>query len=163
MRKWARWILVGLGLVVLVAAIYLWPVLRVLMSKGLPQGPEMRKYEGTSADNLKAIRTALLLYHDNEDRFPEAAVWMDAIEKQLKTNDLTPEEAAKKLQNPATGQFGYAINDAAAGKYKGDLKDDKAVLVFEVPSGRRNEHGDPAKAQGQAIQLDGTVVRLPAK
>ena len=159
MRKWGRWILLGVGLLVLVAGVWLWPVLRVLMSKGLPQGPEMRKYEGTSADNLKAIRTALMLYHDNEDKFPEANGWMDAIEKQLKTNDLTPEEAAKKLKNPATGEFGYAINDAAAGKYKGDLKDPKMVLVYES-SGGRNQHGTPIAAKGQAIQLDGNLVRL---
>ncbi len=123
----------------------------------------MRKYEGTSGDNLRAIHTALMLYHDNEDKFPEANGWMDAIEKQLKTNDLTVEEAAKKLQNPATGTFGYSINEAIAGKYKGDLKDPKVLIVYESRSGKKNDHGPVANAKGQAIQLDGTVIKVGTK
>jgi len=159
-------VLGGLGVVVVGLGIWLWPVVRAFIKVGLPEGPEMRKYEGTSQDNLKAIRTALLLYHDNEDHFPEAAGWMDAIEGQLKTNDLTPEEARKKLRNPklsnaGSNDFGYAINDAVAGKYKGDVKDAKTVLVFESDDRKRNAHGLPEGKKGQAITLDGTVVQLP--
>ncbi len=160
MRRRGRWILLSIGVILLVAGLWLWPAIKVILAIGLPDSPKMRKYEGTNSDNLKAIRTALLLYHENEDRFPEANGWMDAIEKQLKTNDLTLEEAAKKLRSPTTGHYGYAINDAAAGKYKGDLKDPKTILVYESADMKRNSHGNPGKANGQAIQMDGEVVRL---
>ena len=122
----------------------------------------MRQYQGTSQDNLKAIRTALNLYHDNEERFPEGNGWMDAIEKQLKTNDLTPEEAAKKLRNPGKPtEFGYALNEALAGKYKGDVAEGKTVLVFESTANKRNAVGNPKMAKGQGITLDGNIVKLP--
>ena len=157
MRKKGRVVLIGLAVIIVGAFIWLWPVLRVVMAKGLPKGPEMRTYAGTSIDNLKAIRTALLLYHDNEDRFPYGNGWMDAIEKQLKTNDLTAEQAAKKLRNPETGEYGYALNEAFSGKYKGDVGDDKTVLVFESKGGKKNDSGPPAK--GLAITLDGTILQ----
>lgn len=148
---------IGIG-----ACIWLWPVIRAFMKIGIPEGPEMRQYQGTIEGNLKAIRTALVLYHENEDHFPEAAGWMDAIEKQLKTNDLTVEEAAKKLRNPAKpSEYGYAINDAVAGKFKGDIEKPETVLVFEVAPGARNAHGDPKTAKGQGITLNGSIVKLP--
>lgn len=161
MKKRLRWILASIGVVGVIACVWLWPAIRVLLKVGLPESPEMRQYAGTSADNLKAIRTALMLYHDNEDRFPEASGWMDAIEKQLKTNDLTPEEAAKKLRNPARPDtFGYALADSAAAKHRDDIPKTDSVLVFESESATKNAHGDPNKATGQAITLEGTIVQL---
>lgn len=162
MKKWLKRLLIGLAIIIAALGIWLWPVIRVLLDKGLPQGPEMRAYQGTNRDNLKAIYTALMLYHDNEERFPEAAGWMDAIAKQLKTNDLTPEEAQKKLYDPKTGTYGYAINDKVAGKYKGDIPDPKTVLVFPSKTGKKNAHGDAATANGEGIAIDGSFVPAPS-
>ncbi len=131
---------------------------------------EMRKYEGTSIDNLKAIRTALLLYHDSEDAFPNAKGWMDAIEPRLKTADMEASEALKKLRNPASmTQYGYAMNPAVSGKYKGDLKSpETTILVYERLDGPRNAYGDPkaikpTAGQNLAITVSGEIVRLDAK
>lgn len=166
MKFRSRWILAAVAIIGVAACIWLWPAIRAVMKIGLPNGPEMHKYEGTNRDNLNAIRLALVLYHENEDRFPDASGWMDAIEKQIKTNDLTPEEAAKKLHNPnvkspGPDAYGYAINDAVAGKYRGDIKDQKTVMVYETDDLARNAHGDPKKApRGTGIALDGTILNL---
>lgn len=107
-----------------------------------------KEYVGTSMDNLRALRTALLLYHTSEERFPDASGWMDAIEPLLNTADLKAGEAAKKLHRPglAETEFGYGMNDACDGKYKDDVAGkDSAILVFESKSTSRNTHGDPAK------------------
>ncbi len=158
-----RYVLIGVGVVLVGGLIYFAPIIKAVLKLGLPSGPEMRQYDGTSADNLKALRTALMLYHDNEDHFPEAAGWMDAIATQVRTNDLAPAEAAKKFHRPGLppDQFGYALNDKAGGKYKGDLKDPKTPLLFESKDGQRNAHGDPSSSKGaQAITIDGILVRL---
>jgi hypothetical protein len=161
----ARWIFAALGVIVIGVVVWFWPAIRVIMAVGLPSKADKRQYEGTNQDNLKAIRTALLFYHDNEDRFPDASGWMDAIEKQLKTDDLTPEEAAKKLHDPSLSSgYGYAINDAFAGKYKGDVKDTKAPMVFQSTDPARNAHGDPKElGKGFGIALDGTILKIGAE
>jgi hypothetical protein len=68
----------------------------------------------------------------------------------------------KKLIRPglSEGQFGYAFNDAASGKYKDDLKEPaKTALVFESMETQKNAHGDPARLRkGIAISVDGTVL-----
>lgn len=165
MRR-GKWILGGIALVLVGLVIWLWPVLRAVIKVGLPQGPELRKYEGTSQDNLKAIRTALLFYHDNEDRFPEGSGWMNAIEGQLRTNDLTPEEALKKLHNPTLpnagpNDYGYALNQAVAGKHRQDVGGDSTVLVFETDRREKNAVGDPKEGKGKAITLKGDIVKAP--
>jgi len=40
---------------------------------------ELRKYQGTSIDNLKAMHLALSLYHESEERFPYGEGWMDTL------------------------------------------------------------------------------------
>lgn len=147
------------------AAWRLGPPLLDFYRAGFFESDPKREYQGTSIDNLKAMRTALLLYHDSEDHFPEAAGWMDAIETRLLTADLSPEEAAKKLRRPGLGEteFGYALNAAVGGKFKDDLpKRGATVLVYESAAIGRNAHGDPAKGLGGvelAITIDGTILR----
>jgi hypothetical protein len=134
-------------------------------------GKEMREYNATTESNLKAIHTALMLYHDSEGQFPEASGWMDAIQNRLLVNDMTGEEAAKKLVSPSlqgkTGQFGYAMNDKAGAKYKDDI-DPKMPLVFDSSDTARNAHGSPdtlapkppRDGQNLAVAVDGTILKL---
>lgn len=124
-----------------------------------------KEYTGTSIDNLKAMRNALMSYEESEGQFPEAGGWMTAIEKRIVTDDLKSGEAEKKLILPEfvgqPGKFGYAFNDAASAKYHGDVKDPKTPLVFESVSDGKNAHGDPVrerKTHGLAIAVDGTVL-----
>lgn len=123
-----------------------------------------RTYTATNEANLKAIYTALKLYHDSEGQFPKGDGWMDAIQNRIRADDMSKEEAAKKLIRPdlmgQTGQYGYELNDAAAGKYKDDLPKD-TILVFESKQTGRNAHGNPQKErEGAAITVNGQV--LPA-
>jgi len=154
------------GVLALGLCIWLWPVVRALMKVGLPGEAEMRQYEASNANNLRAIHTALMLYHENEDRFPDGAGWMDAISGLIRANDMTEEEAAKKLRDPRLkGQgYGYALNEAAAGKYKADAGPPSTPLVFNSSDSKRNAHGDPAKLKptqgGQAITIEGQIVPL---
>lgn len=123
-----------------------------------------RTYTATNESNLKAIYTALKLYHDSEGQFPKGDGWMDAIQNRIRADDMSKEEAAKKLIRPdlvgQANQFGYALNDAAAGKYKDDVPKD-TILVYESKETGRNAHGNPTKErEGAAITVSGQV--LPA-
>lgn len=127
-----------------------------------------RKYEDKSSDdNLKALFTAFKLYQDSEGQYPDASKWMDQIAPRLVLNDLPKKEAEKKLVRPdLAGQadaYGYAINDAAAGKYIGDLPKG-TVLLFESSATARNAHGDPkkdGKAGGRAVTIEGSLASVP--
>ncbi len=133
---------------------------------------EQRTYEGDAEANLKAIHTALMLVHDSDGQFPAADGWMDAIANRLKTSDLSEEEAAKKLVNPdrakRDGEYGFALNAAAAGKFVDDLAGPETILVFESASLERNASGDPGKDAPKpgrnggnlGITVGGEVVRL---
>lgn len=134
-----------------------------LWSRGILQelvkGTELRKYEASREANLKMLGTTLESYHKSEDAYPPAATWMDAISDRLKVNDLTTEEAAKKLVRPdlaaKADAYGYSLNKAAAGKYRGDLKPN-TILFFESKGLTRNLAGDP-KADGLRGGLGWTV------
>lgn len=153
-------------------AIWIGPTLKDLYQGGVFDQVGMRKYQGDTAQNLKAIRTALMLYHDSEGQFPPANSWMDAIENRMKSADLSDNDAKQKLIDPffrnQPHHFGYAFNSSAAGKYKGDFKDPKLILVFVSSNWERNAHGSPrillpkpSRPGGNyGITLDGTVVKL---
>jgi hypothetical protein len=151
----AKTILKGIGcLAALVIAwqAYLWvPVLWDLWRAGYGQTEAQHGYSATNQDNLRALHTALMRYHESEEKFPPADKWMDAIEPYLYTEDLKKGEEQKKLVHPMfwppNGRdFGYALNDACAGKYKDDIKDpDNTPLVFDSKDTSRNAHGDPKK------------------
>ncbi len=105
-------------------------------------------YTGDSKGNLRRIHTALMLYHDSEGQFPIAEGWMNAIENRLQTNDLKPGEGIRKLRNPMLppdeAVYGYAMNEAASGKYKDDVPGgDKLPLIFDSSDTSKNAHGDP--------------------
>jgi len=140
------------------------PVLKDLWDAGYIEGlseVEQREYQGTSRQNLEAIYVALMLYHDSEGAFPPAETWMDLTKLRLKTRDLSEEESLKKLKNPllkSDGEWGYALNDAVAGKYKDDIKDpDTTLLVFDSSSTGWNAHGSPEKLSPKPSRLGGNL------
>jgi hypothetical protein len=168
-----------LGLVVLFGLLlYVTPAgkaVRDLWGSGIAQEAlsptQMRQYNATTESNLKAIYTALKLYEDSEGQFPDATGWMDAIQNRIVANDMTGAEAQKKLVSPSlaaqAGQFGYAMNAKASGKYHGDL-DPKMPLIFDSNDTARNAHGDPSSllpkppraGQNMGIAVDGTILKL---
>lgn len=170
MSKGRKWLigcsipiaLVGIGAIVLpdqrntiLAALHLW--------RDGAFSHETHDYVGTSTENLRRIRTALMLYHDSEGQFPDASGWMNAAIDRLQTADLNKGEGLKKLVRPdllgQDGAYGYAFNDACSRKYKDDVKDPKTPLVFESTDKAFDAHGDPAKLRkGLAITIDGTIL-----
>lgn len=129
----------------------------------LMPGPK-RQYTASNEANLRAMHTALMLYHDSEGQFPAADGWMDAIKNRLKAYDLASGEAEKKLIRPdlagKADAYGYAINTAAAGKYKDDVGGPKTPFIYESHQTTRNASGDPQKDRdGWAIAVDGTILK----
>lgn len=154
------------GMVVALGYYFLAPLWHVLHGAGVFDKQEMRKYQGSNEENLKAIYTAMMKYHESEGQFPDAAKWMDELKPRIRTNDLTESEAEKKLVFPAylgqPGKFGYAMNDAAAAKFKKDLNP-KTPLIFDSSDLKWDAHGDPKKIPmkgGEAIAVDGTILKL---
>ncbi|MFQ3669409.1 MAG: hypothetical protein SNJ61_11045 [Fimbriimonadaceae bacterium] len=161
---------------VVLAVVGVWagPVVRDFARAGfLSRTNDRRQYSGTSMENLKALHAAMMLYHESEGQFPDAAGWMDAIEDRLVTATLPREEAVKKLVNPvlpeAEGVYGYAMNSAASGKFVDDIEDPADTpLIFDSRSTGRNAHGrpedllpDPPRPGGNlGISVDGRVLRL---
>jgi hypothetical protein len=74
---------------------------------------------------------------------------------------MSKAEAEKKLVRPGLASgFGYAMNDATSGKFKGDLKDPLTVLVYESKSTIKNAHGSPSGEKGLAVTVSGKVLSL---
>lgn len=145
------------------------PDLITLYRVGAFEREKKHDYQGDVEANLKALHTALMLYHDSEGQFPVGSGWMDAIANRLNTADLKEGEAAKKLRDPRTpeGQFGFALSAAASGKYKDDVpgKGD-AILVFTCEDGAKNLALDPADVAAKprnramlAVTVDGKIIR----
>lgn len=171
------WKIAGLGCLIVLITIGIWlgPLIYVGFKRGIIQnalsGTTMRKYHGDREDRLKAIRRALMLYEDSEGAFPPTAGWMDKVQTYIQAADMTSEESAKKLHDPAANGdgFGFALNDAVAGKYHGDIKDGDTVLVFTSQRTDRSAHGSPktdaAKpprdGENVGITLNGNIVHLP--
>ncbi|MBX3119771.1 MAG: hypothetical protein KF784_11945 [Fimbriimonadaceae bacterium] len=132
------------------------------------------KYRGDLEDSLKKLRAALMLYHDSEGQFPDAAGWMDAIRNRVRTGNMADSEAMKKFMDPsaqtgAEGVYGIAMNDAFSGQYIDDVKDlDKTPLLFVSSDTKWNAHGTPEKllpkpareAGNWAIMVDGKILEL---
>ena len=101
MRKKVIWGIVGVFLVAIGYAGWRFgPPLYDFWKGGYFDEVEMKKYQGTSKDNLKNLYTAMMLYHASEDAFPPADVWMDRIKPYIRTGDLPEAEAVKKFHNP---------------------------------------------------------------
>ena len=164
-----------LGVVVLGVGIWIGPTVMDFVGAGFFEKVEKRKYSASTMSNLKAIYTAMSLYHESEERFPAANGWMDAIEGRLQAGDMDKSESAKKLISPEfasqPGKFGYAMNEAASEKYKDDVAEpSKTPLVFDSSDSGRNAHGEPEKlypnpprdGQNHGVSIDGTALTLPA-
>ena len=163
----------ALGLLILLGVIVLFATsfgkgVRDLWGSGAVQAAvathEDTTYDSTSTDaNLKALYTGMKLFQESEGRYPAAADWMEGLSPRLILNNLPKKEAEKKLVRPGVpeGEYGYALNDAAAGKYVGDLPKG-TVLLFESKPTARNAHGDPQKdglPKGRGITIEGNLVR----
>ncbi|HWD41984.1 MAG TPA: hypothetical protein VG944_24300, partial [Fimbriimonas sp.] len=139
----------------------LWPQ---IMAAVAPE--EQRQYVAGREQNLKAIYTAMMLYHESEGQFPADNGWMDAIKNRIRVAGMSAEEAGKKLirpdmESPAPGAYGYSMNEAASAKYKGDLKDPNTVLIYESADTAKNAHGDPKKEKSRmAVTIQGKIVKL---
>ena len=124
-------------------------------------------YQGDLKDRLNAMKTAADLYHTSEDMYPKADKWMDDLLIRLQTQNLKKGEAERKMKRPdmetAPDQYGFAINTAVAGKYKGNIKDPKTILIFESKDTKKNASGDPksdGKPGGEGITISGEIVKL---
>jgi len=125
------------------------------------------EYKGSVNDRLNAMRTAADLYHQSEDAFPKAETWMDDLLTRLQTQNLKKGEAEKKIRRPdleaTPDQYGFALNQAVAGKYKGDIKDPKTILIYESTETKKNASGNPktdGKPGGSGITISGEIVTL---
>jgi hypothetical protein len=164
-RKFGRWIF--LGLVIGMGVAWFSPAgkaVRALFGMYVLDKSETNlSWNVDSEARLKAMHTAAMLFHDSEEAFPKADSWMDELLKRLNTDDLKEGEFVKKITRPdvtATGQFGYAINVAVAGKYKGDISDPKTVLIFESRQTQKNASGKPKEdAIGMGVCIDGSIVK----
>jgi hypothetical protein len=93
---------------------------------------------------------------------------MDAIENRLRVNKMTAEEAQAKLRTPGASDdaFGYALNLAAADKYRDDVVGEPKLLVIEHPGAAKNlaVTAEPSPERW-AITVDGEIVpnARPAK
>jgi len=163
MRKRAKWIVGLFGLATLGLTAFYGPTVVAFARQGFfDRLPDKVEYSADREGNLRALHTALLSYHESEDKFPDANGWMDAIAGRLQTNDLKKGEAEKKLIRPGVASgFGYALNADVAGKHRLDLGEapDGMVLVYESEDLARNASGTPPdKAVG--IDLGGKIVGL---
>ncbi|MEQ1821494.1 MAG: hypothetical protein ABL949_03205 [Fimbriimonadaceae bacterium] len=165
-KKIFLWIIVPLILIAItIEATVTWSGVFSLFRNGFAQAlvkPKKEEYEGSTEENIKALRTALLLYHDNEDQFPDASGWMDAIKNQLKSNNLKPDEELKKFKVDGVGptEYGFAFTASASKKNKSELKPDE-VLVYVSKDRVWNAHGKPnEQGSGLAITVDGKILRI---
>jgi hypothetical protein len=138
---------------------------------------ELRKYQGTSMDNLKALHVALSLYHESEGQFPHSSGWMDAVQPYIRTGDMKKEEAMKKLINPlilpgGKGVFGYAMNDATSARYKDDIPFPSTTpLLFDSSNTSWNAHGTlskllpkpPRQGGNLGISVSGEILEFDEK
>ncbi len=132
-----KWVRIGCGFVLFVLfglIIWVGPVVRDLVKNGFLDRVDREEYTADRVGNLKALRTALMLYHESEGIFPEANGWVDAIKPRIASNGMSEAEALRKFDNPATaakGQIEYALSPAVAGKFEGDLTSKAVPLVTE--------------------------------
>ena len=166
-RKWILGV-VG-GLVVIVAGVGIWayPTIHDLAPFLFPAPEKKVGWTPGTEVNLKALYTGMMLQHDSDGQFPQGTGWMDQIIKRVRNETLKAGAEKEKFIDPAAGgrpgEYGFAMNDAAAGKYKDDIKDKAMPLIFETTETQWNAHGDPAKIgrkNGIGISVDGKIVRL---
>ena len=166
-------ILAVFGVLVIVKGVPLLDVFLDFKREGFLDKQEMRTYDGTSIDNMRALHGAVMLYYADEGAMPPASGWMDAAEKYVHTADLLEGEALKKFVNPnlAPGPdvFGYAMNSQLSQIYIEELEDPgNTVMIFDSADTSWNAHGLPSDMApspelpggNRAITVEGAVVRL---
>jgi hypothetical protein len=165
-KKISLWIAIPLLLFAITVEVTItWSGVFSLFRSGFAQSlvkPPKTDYIGSTEANIKALRIALMLYHDNEDQFPAASGWMDAVKNQLKSNSLNEGEEMKKFKvdGVSSSEFGFALSDIASQKNKTKLKPDD-ILVFVSKDKRWNAHGRPEDlGAGWAITLEGNLIRV---
>lgn len=132
-----KWVRIGCGIVLFIffgLVIWVGPVVRDLVKNGFLDRIDREEYTADRVGNLKALHTALMLYHESEGIFPEANGWVEAIKPRIASNGMSEAEAMRKFDNPATSATGaveYALNPAVAGKFEGDLPSKTIPLVLE--------------------------------
>jgi predicted RND superfamily exporter protein len=140
-----------------------------LNNKGVFDAPKTATYSGDTKENLQALYTALMFVHESDGQFPNAAQWMDKVEPRLKAYNVNG--VTSKLHDPTLGdsptRYGFAMNDACSGRYKGDLPTG-TILLFTSQDTVRNAHGDPKTSLAQpprtggnwGITVKGDMVKL---
>lgn len=166
-RKRIKIALAIVAAVFLGLAIWLGPVIRAAFKSGIAQDlispPPKVEYEAGVVENLEAIHTAMMQYHDSEGEFPPADQWMDLLVLRLRTADLKEGEEYRKLQNPkvlhmGTDVWGYAYNLNVQNMYKDDVVGgEDQILVFETGELAYGVSGDPAQ---DAIPIEGAGENL---
>lgn len=160
-------LLLGLGIGYVL--IRVGPTAYVAWKKGMFT-PQMRStYDGSTDENLKNLRLALMMYQDSEGQLPDSTGWMDAAWIRTKTADLTEDEARKKFRVPGMigDDYGYAMNKELSQKYGGDLPQD-TILLFDSKDLKWNASGKPADLApsparpggNKGITLGGKIVEL---
>lgn len=165
--------LIGFASVVgiLLVVVFLTPFgrgLRDILKSGIFVEAKQERLSATVDDQLKMMFAAAMTHHQSEEKFPEASTWMDDLLKRMQTQNLLPGEAEKKMIRSdlvgQPGKFGFALNSAVVGKYKGDLKDESIILIFTSKIDSKNATGEPKSdglPGGKGITLKGDVVNLP--
>jgi hypothetical protein len=168
-------VIAALFALLLVYFLWFWaPVLWDVWQAGMLDKVDKREYHGTSMDNLRALHTGLMLYHDSEGQFPFGSGWMDAVLPRIGAGDMKKEESAKKLVHPMFWppngkEFGYAFNDSCSEKYIEDIEDpERTPLVFDSSDTGRNAHGDPSnllpnpprEGGNQGVSVSGAAIKF---
>ena len=154
-RKAMLWTLAITAVVIGYVGFRFGPDLLTAYRAGFLEKEVKHAFKGDSKKNLELIAQALIKYHESEGEFPPKDQWMDAISRYLRTNDLRAGEEEKKLHDPSLSpaEYGYAMNEAIAGKYVDDLPEKKnTILVYFSKQKDRSAVGDPATdARGGAL------------
>ncbi len=89
--------------------------------------------------NLRNLASATLIYlSDNDDRFPPAKAWTDAIEPYAAEYDGEPFTSPYS----ASGEYGYGMNADLSGVQQSALTNpDRTVLYFNSEDNNRNVFG----------------------
>jgi len=168
MKKWVQGCLGAFGLVVILFLAFFGKPLYSLYKAGfLAPPPEKVGWTPETEKNLHVLYTGIMHVHDSDGTFPKSPTWMDKVITRVRTETLKKGAEKEKFVDPAaggkSGEYGFAMNDVASGKYIDDIKDKKTPLIFQSTDSTWNAHGDPAKIGrkgGIGVAVDGSVVKL---
>ncbi|KAA0228683.1 MAG: hypothetical protein AKCLJLPJ_00457 [Fimbriimonadales bacterium] len=152
-------------------AIWLWPYLgKIPAAIQIYCSPKRSFHAESSEQTLKVLGQAMKTYMEAEGAYPPAERWMDALAVYLHTDDMKPEEQAKKLKRPefedSADEYGFAYNGTVAGKTADQLEDLASTpLLYDSEKTKRNAYDDTplesALPNGAVLYADGSVSRPP--